>query len=240
MISIVQIPALKDNYSYLIHDDISAKTVVIDPSEAAPVLKALNNRAWRLSAIWNTHHHWDHIGGNLELKEAYQCQIVGSEFDRDRIDGLTDTVQDGDSLNLGGIHAKIISVPGHTQGAITYYIADSKAAFTGDTLFTGGCGRLFEGTPEQMVASLKKLAALPSETLIYCGHEYTESNLEFAATVFPDHPEITKRLESVRLLRAKGQPTVPALLFEELATNPFYLAHSLEAFTKIRILKDNY
>ncbi|WP_300300996.1 hydroxyacylglutathione hydrolase [Ferrovibrio sp.] len=220
-LEIVQIPVLSDNYVYLAHDPATGATGVVDPAVHEPVLATLEKRGWRLSHILNTHHHPDHVGGNLALKAATGCQIVGPQADADRIPGIDVQLADGETWSLGGEEARIFDVPGHTKGHIAFWFAGSKALFCGDTLFALGCGRLFEGTPAQMWQSLSRLAALPDDTRIYCAHEYTESNARFAVTVEPGNAALNARYDAIRAARAKGQPTVPSLLGEEKATNPF-------------------
>lgn len=224
MIEIIQLPVLADNYVYLIHEPVSGQTAAVDPAEAEPVLKALAQRGWRLSHVLNTHHHTDHVGGNLELKARTGCTIVGSAHDRGRIPGIDRTVGAGDTVSIGGAVASVLDVPGHTLGHIAYWFADDDALFCGDTLFALGCGRLFEGTAGQMWSSLGKLRKLPAATRVYCAHEYTQANARFALTIDPDNPALLERARSVDGLRLKGQPTVPSTLAEELVTNPFLRA----------------
>jgi hydroxyacylglutathione hydrolase len=221
---IVPVPCLSDNYAYLVICEGTGEAAVVDPSESAPVLAAVDREGVRLKAIWCTHHHHDHVGGNLELLAADpSLPVVGHASDRGRIPGQTLFVEDGDEIAVGDqLRARIIHNPGHTRGAITYYLADAPAAFTGDTLFLAGCGRMFEGTPPVMQASLATLASiLPDAARIYCGHEYTAANLRFAAAVEPDSAAVTSRAEWVAQLRGQNQPTMGAPLSDELATNPF-------------------
>lgn len=220
-LDIVQIPVLNDNYVYLARDPATAAVAVVDPAVAEPVLAELDRRGWRLTHILNTHHHPDHVGGNMALQEATGCTVVGPRADRDRIPGIAVALGDGDRWSLGSQEAVVFDVPGHTRGHIAFWFAASHALFCGDTLFALGCGRLFEGTPAQMWASMLKLAALPDDTRVYCAHEYTESNARFAVTVEPDNVALTARFETIRAARAQGRPTVPSLLGEEKATNPF-------------------
>lgn len=248
-----QIPVLKDNYVYLVHEPQQNLTATVDPAVAAPVMDALQREGWRLTHILNTHHHNDHTGGNLELKAATRCTIVGPRADRDRIPGIDIAVGDGDTYQFGAEGARVFDVPGHTRGHIAYWFATSHALFCGDTLFLMGCGRLFEGTPEQMWRSLSKLKALPPETEVYCAHEYTQANARFAVTVEPDNKALLARARRVDALRAEGKPTVPASLGEELETNPFLHADRPElqaalgasgdavaTFAAIRRRKDNF
>ncbi len=220
-LEIVQIPVLNDNYVYLAREPQSGAVGVVDPAVHEPVLAELQRRNWTLTHILNTHHHPDHVGGNVALKQATGCKVIGPEADADRIPGLDIAVGDNEGINLGNETARVFDVPGHTKGHIAYWFADSQALFCGDTLFALGCGRLFEGTPAQMWSSLSKLRRLPDETRVYCAHEYTESNARFAVTVEPDNAALQQRYARIRELRAVGKPTVPSTLAEEKATNPF-------------------
>lgn len=219
-----QFPCLNDNYGFLAHDPETGATAVIDTPEVAPINAALAERGWQLTHIWNTHHHFDHAGGNETLKTQWQAQVVGAGHDADRIPGIDVRVQDGDVIALGALNATVIEVPGHTSGHIAYYFADAGVAFVGDTLFALGCGRLFEGTPAQMWDSLNKLMALPDTTTVYCAHEYTQSNARFAVTVDPSNDALSARVVEIDRLRAQGQPTVPTTIGLEKATNPFLRA----------------
>jgi hydroxyacylglutathione hydrolase len=221
---ILQLPVLTDNYIYLLHDAASGATAVVDPAEAAPVLAAAEQRGWRISHVLNTHHHGDHVGGNLAIKQAHGAVILGPAYDRDRIPGIDIAVDEASGAEIAGHRAQVFFVPGHTRGHITYYFADSAALFCGDTLFSVGCGRLFEGTPQQMWSSLQKLRALPDDTRIYCAHEYTESNCRFAVTVDPENTALQRRVAEVTALRAAGKPTIPSMLGVEKASNPFLRA----------------
>ena len=216
---IIQIPLLRDNYGYLIVCQNTNDAAIIDPSEAEPVRRRVEQENISLIAILNTHHHRDHTGGNEGLLAQQKLAVYGHQSDQGRIPGLTDGLDEGDEINIGELKGKVLYIPGHTTGHVAYLFG--KNLFCGDTLFTAGCGRLFEGTPEQMHASLKKLMALPDDTQVYCGHEYTESNLRFALTVEPKNHELASRFERVRALRARGASTVPATLEEEKQTNPF-------------------
>jgi hydroxyacylglutathione hydrolase len=219
-----QIPVLRDNYAYLLHDGASGATGVVDPSVAEPVLATLAETGWRLTHILNTHHHHDHTGGNLEIKQATGAIIVGPRADRDRIPGIDVALGDGERYTLGTETAEVLDVPGHTRGHIAYWFKGSRAVFSGDTLFLMGCGRLFEGTPEQMWRSLGKLRSLPGETRVYCGHEYTQANARFALTVDPENAALVARVRKIDALRAEGKSTVPGSMADELATNPFLRA----------------
>ena len=214
-----QIPLLRDNYGYLLLCEKTNQAAIVDPSEAEPVLRKGEEEKVDLRAILNTHHHRDHTGGNTGLLTARRMDVYGHKSDRDRIPGLTRGLDEGDEVQVGELTGKVLFIPGHTTEHVAYLFGD--ALFCGDTLFTAGCGRLFEGTPEQMHGSLSKLMALCDDTRIFCGHEYTENNLRFAVTVEPKNPKVVSRYERVRAERARGIPTVPATLGEEKQTNPF-------------------
>jgi hydroxyacylglutathione hydrolase len=211
---------------YLIHEPVSRATAVIDPPQAEPVLEALAERDWVLTHILNTHHHWDHVGGNLALKGATGCLILGSKRDRLRIPGIDRTVKEGDRVAVGAAVARVLDVPGHTAGHIAYWFAEDDALFCGDTLFAMGCGRLLEGSAEEMWASLSRLKQLPPATRVFCAHEYTQSNGRFALTVEPDNKALIARMRRVDELRSHQLPTVPSTLAEELETNPFLRVES--------------
>jgi len=222
-----QFPCLQDNYGYLLHDPDSGLTAVIDTPDVPAIERALAETGWRLDYILNTHHHWDHAGGNLELKQKTGCTVVGPRGEANKIPGLDIAVGEGDVFELGKHRAFIYDTPGHTLGHIVYHFADDGIAFVGDTLFSLGCGRVFEGTPQQMWQSLSKLRErLPDDTLIYCAHEYTEGNARFALTVEPDNPALLARMAEIERLRAAGRPTVPSRMAEEKAANPFLRADS--------------
>ncbi len=235
---ILQVQALKDNYIYILHG--GGQTAVIDPSLAAPVQDILIKEGWQLDYILNTHHHWDHTDGNIELKTATGAKIIGYKGDEKRIPGIDIKLEDGDVFPLCGTDAKVMFIPGHTLGHIAYYLKGVNSLFCGDTLFSLGCGRLFEGTPEQMFTSLQKIKSLPANTKIYCAHEYTESNGKFALTIFPDNQELKVKMDEVKYLRKQGKPTIPSILADEIKTNPFLLAQNVLQFTDIRIRKDNF
>lgn len=221
---IEQLPVLGDNYVYLVHEPDSGETAAVDPAVAGPVLDAANRLGWRITHILNTHHHGDHTGGNREIKAATGCTVIGNRHDAARIPGLDIGVAEGDTIRLGDQVARVFEVPGHTSGHIAVWFVDAAALFCGDTLFSIGCGRLFEGTPATMWASLLKLRGLPAETRVFCAHEYTEANVRFALSVDPDNAALRARAEEVRRLRAAGRPTVPSRLDEEKAANPFLRA----------------
>ncbi len=223
-LELVTIACLQDNYAYLIHDAATGEGALIDAPEAAPILAALAARGWRLQQILVTHHHSDHIGGVAEIVAATGARVLGAAADRHRLPPLDRAVVEGDTVAVGGELGHVLHVPGHTMGHIAFHFPASGLAFTADTLMAGGCGRLFEGSPQVMWASLQKLAALPGETLVCSGHEYTMSNLRFAATIEPDNPALQARIVRVGAARARGEATVPSLLSEEMATNPFLRA----------------
>ena len=214
-------PCLKDNYGCLVHDPASGQTASIDAPEAAPVAAALKTRGWTLSHIFVTHHHGDHTAGIGQLKSDTGCHVVGPQAEALRIDGLDTMVSEGDPLTFAEHAVEIIATPGHTLGHITYWFKDAATAFVGDTLFAMGCGRVFEGTNAMMWQSLQKLMALPPETIIYCGHEYTAANAAFALTIEPENTALVERAREVKTLRADGTPTIPTTIALELATNPF-------------------
>ena len=216
-----QIPCLNDNYGYLIHEPSSGVTATIDTPEVGPINAALAQQGWTLTHILNTHHHFDHAGGNEALKAQWGCTVVGADNDAERIPGIDVRVVDGESFSFGETRAQVLEVPGHTSGHIAFYFADEGLAFVGDTLFALGCGRLFEGTPKQMWTSLEKLMALPDETVVYCAHEYTQANAAFALSVEPNNPQLRARVIEIDELRAVGKPTVPTSIGLERATNPF-------------------
>ena len=249
-----QFPCRKDNYGFLVHDAESGLTAVVDTPEVAPIERALAETGWKLSHILNTHHHNDHAGGNLELKAATGCTVIGPRADADRIPGIDEGVGDGDMVELGKHRARVYDTPGHTKGHICFYFEDDGIAFVGDTLFALGCGRLFEGTPAQMWHSLSKFDAWPDDTRVYCAHEYTQANARFALTVEPGNRALRDRAADIDRLRANGTPTVPTTMGLERATNPFLRPDSpdlqrtiglegadvVEVFAKTRALKDAF
>jgi hydroxyacylglutathione hydrolase len=258
---VVPVPQLADNYAYLVVDEASRVAGVVDVAEAGPVLDAARREGVRLVAILSTHHHFDHVGGNEELLAALPAgsvEVFGYAGDRERIPGITRGIADGEEFELGGLHCRGIFIPAHTRGHLAWHFAAEKVVFTGDTLFAGGCGRLFEGDAPQMMASLQRLAALPDDTLVYCGHEYTARNLEFAAELEPSNVALASRRREVDELRGAGKPTVPTTIAIEKATNPFLRSSSVElarsvrareagvgedaaaVFAATRRLKDNY
>jgi hydroxyacylglutathione hydrolase len=224
---------LKDNFGVLVHDPASGATAAIDAPEAAPVEAALQAIGWRLSDILVTHHHRDHTGGIEELTERYGCRVVAPDAEADGIPEVDETVRENDTVRVGGLEARVLETPGHTAGHITYVFPADKLCFAGDTLFSIGCGRVIEGNNETMWQSLLKLRALPDDTRIYCGHEYTAANVRFAKTIEPDNPALALREKDVARLIAEKKPTIPSLLGEEKAANPFLRADVPEVAAKI-------
>ncbi|MBH67013.1 MAG: hydroxyacylglutathione hydrolase [Rhodospirillaceae bacterium] len=251
---IILVPALSDNYIYIAHDSSNKTTMVVDPSEAPPVKAELEARGWDLTHILNTHHHGDHIGGNQELISTYNPVLIGPRSENKRIPKMNQLVANGDDIDIGGHKGKVLETPGHTHGHIAVWFPESNALFCGDTLFALGCGRVFEGTMEQMWNSLKILRALPSTAKVYCGHEYTLSNAKFAISIDPNNNKLKKRIRVFEEMRSKGEPTVPTLLMDELDTNPFLRADDpalatavnlngadpVKVFSEIRKRKDNF
>ncbi|CUJ84264.1 Hydroxyacylglutathione hydrolase [Ruegeria denitrificans] len=223
-LEIVTIPCLSDNYAFLAHDAASGQTALIDAPEAGPILAELNARDWALSHVLLTHHHWDHIDGLAGILEKHSPKVIGAAADAHRLPPLDQQVAEGDSFEIGGEPVQVLDVSGHTIGHVAYYMPQSSAVFTADSLMALGCGRLFEGTAPQMWDSLSKLAALPDETIVYSGHEYTRSNAKFAITVDPNNAALQQRMADIDTARAAGKPTVPSSLALEKATNPFLRA----------------
>ncbi|MBM1556018.1 hydroxyacylglutathione hydrolase [Sulfitobacter mediterraneus] len=218
---LITIPCLSDNYAYLLRDHDSGEVAVIDVPEAGPILKELENRGWSATQIWLTHHHWDHIDGVPDLLAVHPAKVVGGKADAHRLPKLDQAVSEGDTVSLGALEAQVLDVSGHTIGHIALYVPKASLAFTADSLMALGCGRLFEGTPEQMWNSMQKLMALPADTTICSGHEYTASNAKFALTVDPANAALISRSTDIQAARDKGLPTVPSKLSTELETNPF-------------------
>lgn len=220
------VPCLSDNYAYLIHDSDAGLTAIIDPSEAPPVKAALARRGWTLTHILNTHHHFDHTGGNIPLKEEFAAEIVGPGKDRERFAGIDTGVDESTGWKFGSRAVRVMEIPAHTGSHIAFVVDD--AVFTGDTMFAMGCGRLFEGTPAMMWSSLSKLMTLPDATRVYCGHEYTQSNGRFALTLEPNNAALAARMKEVDAARARGRPTIPSTIGLEKRTNPFCRPNSSE------------
>jgi hydroxyacylglutathione hydrolase len=256
---IVPIPCLSDNYAYLVVCDETNKAAIVDASEAAPVARAVTDAQVSLEAIWSTHHHHDHVGGNEEIAARFHVgAILAHASDKGRVPGQTRLLESGESFALGSLRVDTIHIPGHTLGAIAYIVSaegEAPAVFTGDTLFVAGCGRIFEGTPSQMCASLASLARLDDRTRVYCGHEYTESNLRFARHVEPSNGDVGRMADQARASRAAGRPTVPSTIGEEKKLNPFLRAglpeirasvgvsateDPVEAFAAVRRAKDGF
>jgi hydroxyacylglutathione hydrolase len=237
-LEIVRIPVLSDNYVWLVHEPVSGETMVVDPAVAPPVLEKAEELGWKISQIWNTHWHPDHTGGNAEIKQATGCTITGPAAEAGRIPTLDVQVKGGDVVRLGDVTADVLDVPAHTAGHIAFHFAEDKAAFVGDTLFAMGCGRLFEGTAEQMFGNMRALEALGDDTAIYCAHEYTLSNGRFALTVEPENTALVQRMAEVVALRDRGEPTVPTTIALEKATNPFMRATSVAELAARRAAKD--
>jgi len=236
-LEIVRIAALSDNYVWLVHDPASDETIVVDPSEATPVLAAARERGWTISQIWNTHWHPDHTGGNAAIK-GLGATVSGPAAEADKIPTLDYGLREGDSVRIGAHVARVIETPGHTAGHIVFHMAEDAALFSGDTLFAMGCGRLFEGGPAQMYANMQRLRELPPETIVYCAHEYTQANGRYAAAAEPDNIAVSERMTDVDAKRAAGEPTVPTTIALECATNPFLRATSAAQLAERRAAKD--
>lgn len=253
-LEIVTVPCRSDNYAFLIHDGETGRTALVDAPETAPLVAALEARGWGLDELWITHHHGDHVEGVEDLRQRYRCQVTGAAADSHRLPALDRAVGDGDGFDFSGERVEVLDVSGHTVGHIAYYVPGASVVFTADSLMALGCGRVFEGTFTQMWESLSKLAALPPETVVCSGHEYTEANARFALTIEPENPDLISRRDAVLAARGAGTPTVPSTLSEELKTNPFLRAarpevkaliglpdaSDAEAFAEIRQRKDRF
>ncbi len=225
-LEIHQFPCLSDNFGVLIRDSATSSVASIDAPDAVEVARQLKAKGWKLTHILTTHHHGDHVGGNEQLKAETGCTIIGPRGEAGKIPGIDSLVAEGNSFRLGGLDVTVLDTPGHTAGHITYWIPAAKVAFVGDTLFSLGCGRILEGTPEMMWNSLEKLIALPPDTAVYCGHEYTLANARFSLQIEPENAALQKRAKEVEALRAAGKPTLPTTIGAELAANPFLRASS--------------
>ena len=234
------IPCLQDNYSYLIIDEENNIACVVDPSEADPIIKYLENTQIKLKFILNTHHHYDHVGGNQKLKEKYGASVIGYQGDKERIPGIDILVDDQEIWKHKNFEAKIIYIPGHTLGHVCFYFQKDEAVFTGDTLFSLGCGRLFEGTYAQMYNSLKKLKELPKNTKVFCGHEYTLQNSEFCIANDENNENLKNKINDIKVKLKSGLPTIPSTIKDELECNIFLRSPNVKTFSKLRALKDNF
>lgn len=253
-LQIEQFMCRSDNFGILARETGTGETVLVDAPEERAILEAVERTGWTPTMILTTHHHPDHVEANLALKERFGLRIVGPAAEASKIPGIDETVKEGDAVRLGGQQVRVIETPGHTAGHVSYHFPQAEVAFTADTLFALGCGRLFECKPPVMLESLKKLAALPLQTVVYCGHEYTQANARFALTVDPDNSELRERAERIDRLRAENEPTLPTTIGEELATNPFLRWHDAgirrhlgmenasdaEVFAEIRRRKDAF
>ena len=232
---IIPIPCLTDNYAYIISDKNSKTVGVVDPSEARPIISFLNKKNLKLNYILNTHHHFDHIGGNLELKKLYNAKVVGFAGDKHRIPGIDITLKDNDKWNFENLEVKILHIPGHTLGHICFFFEKEKVAFTGDTLFSLGCGRIFEGNHNQMLKSLSRIKKLPMDTKIYCGHEYTYKNAEFCMKYDHNNVDLKNKFEEVKKLRSSNLPTIPSSLEDELKSNIFLRCNQNDLKAKLNM-----
>jgi hydroxyacylglutathione hydrolase len=238
MLDIVAVPAFSDNYLWLVHDSDSGETAVVDPGDGEAVLAEAERRGWTISQVWNTHWHPDHTGGNVAIKEATGAKVSGPASEQ--IPGRDVALSEGDTVRLGNHSGRVIAVPGHTLGHIALIFEKDRVAFVGDTLFAMGCGRLFEGTPEQMFTSLRRLSSLPEDTRLYCAHEYTLANGRFAAHAEPGNSDIADRLRAVEAMRERGEITVPTTVAAERATNPFVRSGDWQEFARLRTGKDSF
>ena len=248
------IPCLNDNYSYLIHDEISNTVAIVDPSEFIPCDKIISKNYKKLDFILNTHHHYDHVGGNEELKKKYNSKVLGFENDKNRIPQIDTVLKNNQEFKIGTLNFTTIFIPGHTRGHVAFYFKKERVVFSGDTLFSLGCGRVFEGTYKQMFQSLNKLKNLPGETKVYCGHEYTFKNLEFCLKFNPNNDFLKKKKDDIKLSLKNKKPTIPSTIADEIKANIFFRVNDpdikkainlenspdIEIFTKLRDLKDNF
>ena len=248
------IPCLNDNYSYLIHDEISNTVAIVDPSEFIPCDTIISKNYKKLDFILNTHHHYDHVGGNEELKKKYNSKVLGFENDKNRIPQIDTVLKDNQEFKIGALNFTTIFIPGHTRGHVAFYFKKERVVFSGDTLFSLGCGRVFEGTYKQMFQSLNKLKNLPGETKVYCGHEYTFNNLEFCLKFNPNNDFLKKKKDDIKLSLKNKKPTIPSTIADEIKANIFFRVNDpdikkainlenspdIEIFTKLRDLKDNF
>jgi hydroxyacylglutathione hydrolase len=235
---IVAVPAFSDNYIWLVHDEGSGETAVVDPGDAEPALTEIKRRGWTITQVWNTHHHWDHTGGNLAIKDATGCRISAPAAEN--IEGRDVALAEGSELRIGNHVGRVMEIPGHTLGHVALVFAKDRIAFVGDTLFAMGCGRLFEGTAQQMYNSLQRIIALPGDMALYCGHEYTLSNARFAVHAEPDNAAIAERMAQVEALRNESRITLPTTVEQERLTNPFVRARGWEEFARLRSDKDSF
>jgi hydroxyacylglutathione hydrolase len=239
-LDVVRIPVLSDNYIWLVRESMTGAVMVVDPAVAEPVLDKAAELGWIITHIWNTHWHPDHTGGNAAIKAATECTIVGPAAEAERIPTLNVQVRGGDIVPFGATEAHVIDVPAHTAGHIAFHFRDDAMAFVGDTLFAMGCGRLFEGTAAQMFDNMRKLEALPDDTVIYCAHEYTQSNGRYALSAEPGNAALIARMNDVDTARLRGEATVPTTIGLERATNPFMRASSVAELAERRAAKDNF
>src|ERR1700733_10223337 len=234
------VPILKDNYAWLLRESSTGATAIVDPADAEPIIEAIEKAGGRLDLILLTHHHADHIAGVDEVRARFNCPVVGAAADQNRLPKLDEAVREGDTVRLGNATAEVIDTPGHTRGQINYFFKDGGILLSGDTLFSLGCGRLIEGTPAEMFASLRKLAALPGNTLVCCGHEYTESNARFALAVNPENPALHEFVASVKQLRSACQTSVPSVRVEVFKANLFLLGPDVASVAAVRAKKDKF
>ena len=239
-VTVQAVPCLSDNYAWMLRDAATGTVAICDPGEAAPVIAALDAAGGRCDLILLTHHHGDHVNGVEEIRAKYGAKVIGAQADAQRLPKLDQAVIPGDTIKVGQTEGQVIDSPGHTLGHIAFYFAEGDVLLCGDTLFSLGCGRLLEGTAADMFRALSLLKVLPPQTLVCCGHEYTESNARFALTVEPENEALRRKAEAVKAARAAGKPTLPVTLGEEMQTNPFLRASTVERLAEIRTAKDNF